>query len=146
MVQDDAMQGFKSIAINEKNVVLKPLSFLSTRLPFHWDKSIKIGEEVDGLIIQSVIFNKRKSNLFKRMDFGIRAKIGIMNTSSHLRMPGFAIAVFDAENRMLGVASGGNRIGGVRAGESTTFDLNFYQVVERISKAEYFYLSTELAK
>lgn len=59
-------------------------------------------------------------------------------------MPGFAIAIFDGETSTLGVASGGTKIGGIRAGEATTFYLNFYPVSERICKAEYFYFSVKL--
>ena len=146
VVQDFSIQEAKPTMGHERSMVLKPLSFFSQRLPFAWDQSIPIGEEVDGLKIKSIMFNKRKPLIFKKLDVSVRATIDVVNTANHLRMPGFAIAVFDVDNRMLGVASGGTKIGGVCPGESAKFDLNFYQVVERISKAEYFYLSVELSK
>ena len=55
------------------------------------------------------------------------------------------MAVFDAEDRLLGVASGGTKIGTVRAGTTEAFDLNFHQVLERLPKGDHFYLSVELS-
>ena len=59
-------------------------------------------------------------------------------------MPGFAVAVFDAEDRLLGVASGGTKIGTVKPGETETFDLNFSYVTERMPLGAYAVLSLEL--
>lgn len=54
------------------------------------------------------------------------------------------MAVFDSDNRLLGVATGGPKIGGIRAGDTETFDLSFHQVVERIPRGDHFFLSVEL--
>ena len=105
----------------------KPLSFFSQRFKFHWDQFMPLTAEVDGLRINSIFFNKRTMSLFKSAEFGTRAVVDVTNTSSATRTPGFAVAVFDAQNRLLGVASGGPKIGGVRAGETETFDLSFHR-------------------
>ena len=122
----------------------KPLGFLSERYPFRWDQLIQLPAEVDGLKINSIFFNKRTLTLLKSADFGTRAVVAVTNTATATRVPGFAIAVFDAEDRLLGVASGGPKIGGVPAGATETFDLGFHQVLERIPKADHFFLSVEL--
>jgi hypothetical protein len=122
----------------------KPLSFFSQQFKFRWDQFLPLNAEVDGLRINSVFFNKRTMSLFKGAEFGTRAVIEVTNTSSETRVPGFALAVFDADNRLLGVASGGPKIGGVRAGTTETFELSFHQVVERIPRADHFFLTVEL--
>jgi len=125
----------------------KPLSFASFRFPYSWDTTIPIrNAEVDGLKIDSIFFNKREATVWplKGADFGTRAQIQVTNTSAQPRIPGFAVAVFDSDNRLVGVATGGPKIGGVRPGDTETFDLSFHQVVERIPRADHFILAVEL--
>jgi len=123
---------------------LKPLSFLSKRFAFAWNQKMNLGESVDGLKINSIFFDKRTVALFKGADFGTRAEVEVTNTANATRTPGFAVAVFDSDNRLLGVATGGPKIGGVRAGDTETFDLSFHQVLERIPRGDHFFLSVEL--
>jgi hypothetical protein len=123
---------------------LKPLSFFSKRFPFRWDQLMPLDAEVDGLKINSIYFNKRTMSLLKGAEFGTRAVVEVTNTASVTRVPGFAVAVFDSDNNLLGVASGGPKIGGVRSLETETFDLSFHQVLERIPRADHFYLAMEL--
>jgi len=122
----------------------KSLSFFSERYPFRWDQLIQLPAEVDGLKVNSIFFNKRTLTILKSADFGTRAVVAVTNTASATRVPGFAVALFDAEDRLLGVASGGPKIGGVPPGGTETFDLSFHQVLERIPKADHFYLAVEL--
>jgi hypothetical protein len=124
----------------------KPLSFLARRFPFHWDQFIPLNAEVDGLKINSIFFNRRtfRSGPLKGADFGTRAQVEVTNTATTSRVPGFAVAVFDAEDRLLGVASGGTTLGTVRPGVTETFDLSFRQVLERLPRGDHFYLSVEL--
>jgi len=123
---------------------LKPLSFLSQQFKFRWDQFTPLNVELDGLKVNSIFFNKRTMNLFRSAEFGTRAVLEVTNTSNATRVPGFAVAVFDAENQLLGVASGGPKIGGVGAGESETYELSFHQVVERIPRADHFIIAVEL--
>ena len=132
-------------AASPANPGAKPLSFFSERYPFRWDQLVQLPAEVDGLKINSIFFNKRTLTILKSADFGTRAVVAVTNTANATRVPGFAVAVFDAEDRLLGVASGGPKIGGVPAGATETFDLSFHQVLERIPKADHFYLSVELS-
>jgi len=125
----------------------KALSFTSFKLPFVWNAVIPVKDAaVDGLRIDSIYFNKREPKIWplKGSDFGTRAKVTVTNTSDKGRVPGFAVAVFDAEDRLIGVATGGTKLGSVRAGSTESFDLSFHQVLERIPKGDHFYLSVEL--
>ena len=128
-------------------IELKPLSFFSQKYEFKWDRLLPLTVEVDGLKVNSIFFNRRTSrfSLFKGTDFGTRAQVEVTNTASATRIPGFAVAVFDAEDRLLGVATGGPTIGGVSPGATETFDLSFHQVLERLPKGDHFHLTIELA-
>lgn len=125
------------------------LSFLSESFPFSWDRMIPLTLELDGLKVEQIFFNKRVVqpgffNLLKGAEFGTRAQVKVTNTSRFPRIPGFAVAVLDAEGKLLGVASGGTKVGTVKPGETETFDLNFTQVNERLSKGARFLIAIEL--
>lgn len=124
----------------------KSLSFASVARPFQWDKVIPVDAELDGLKLKTIFFNVRqpKGQIFQGTDFGTRAQVEVLNTGKALRIPGFAVAVLDADGKLLGVATGGSKFGGVKPGETETFDLNFSQVKERIPKGATFLLSVEL--
>lgn len=126
---------------------LKPLGFYSQRFDYRWDTMIPLKVEVDGLQLESIFFNRREiaRGPFKGADFGARAQVAVLNKADKIRVPGFAVAVFDAEGRLLGVASGGSKLGGVKPGEKETFDLNFAQVTERLPLGTSFVLSVELS-
>lgn len=123
-----------------------PLSFASGRFKFYWDATIPMNLEVDGLKVTEIYFNVRRSRYswLKDAEFGTRAHVTVTNTSARPRIPGFAVAVLDAEGQLLGVASGGTKVGTVAPGATEDFDLNFTQVKERLPKGATFLLSVEL--
>ena len=125
----------------------QPLSFFSQRFPYQWDRLLPLTAELDGLKIKSIFFNKRTfaAGPFKGANFGTRAEVEVTNASQAVKNPGFAVAVFDSEDRLLGVATGGSKFGHVGPGETETFELNFHQVLERLPKGDHFFLSVELA-
>jgi hypothetical protein len=123
---------------------LKPLSFFSQRFKFQWDKLMLLSADVDGLKINSIYFQYRTMSLFKGSNLGTRSVIQVTNLADADRYPGFAVAVFDADNRLLGVASGGPKLGGVHPKETEEFSMDFTKVLERVPKADHFYLAVEL--
>lgn len=127
---------------------LQPLTFGSVRQPFTWNATLPANLVVDGLKVNTIFFDRReiKSGILKGADFGLRAQLEVTNTSSKPKVPGFAVAVFDAENRLLGVASGGTVFGTVKPGETETFDLNFRYVTERLPLGATYVLSLELGQ
>ncbi len=126
-----------------------PLSFQSETLAFAWDRVIPLAVNLDGLKVTSIFFNKRVVqpgffSVLKGAEFGTRAKIEVTNTGKYPKVPGFAVAVIDKDGRLLGVASGGTRVGTIKPGETETFDLNFTQVKERLASGDKFFLAIEL--
>lgn len=123
-----------------------PLSFASGSFKFYWDTTLPMDLEADGLKVSEIYFNVRKSRYswLKDAEFGTRAHVTVTNTSKRPRTPGFAVAVLDADGKLLGVASGGTKVGTVAPGATEEFDLNFTQVKERLPKGATFLLSVEL--
>ena len=122
------------------------LSFASGSYKFLWDTTLPMDLEVDGLKVKEIYFNVRKSRYswLKEAEFGTRAHVTVTNASARPRVPGFVVAVLDADGKLLGVASGGTKVGTVAPGETEEFDLNFTQVKERIPKGATFLFSLEL--
>jgi len=126
-----------------------PLSFYSETFPFAWDRVIPLTVNLDGLKVSSIFFNKRVVqpgffNLLKGAEFGTRAQVEVTNTGKFAKVAGFAVAVVDKEGRLIGVASGGTKVGTIKPGETETFDLNFTQVKERLATGDKFFLAIEL--
>ena len=123
-----------------------PLSFTSGSFKFYWDTTLPMNMEVDGLKVTEIYFNVRRSRYswLHEADFGTRAHVTVTNTSTRPRVPGFAVAVLDGDGNLLGVASGGTKLGTVAPGTTEDFDLNFTQVKERIPKGATFLFSVEL--
>jgi len=125
------------------------LSYYSESFPFAWDRTIPLTVNLDGLKVTSIFFNRRVIepgffNLLKGAEFGTRAQVEVTNTAKYPKIPGFAVAVLDRDGRLLGVASGGTKVGTIKPGETETFDLNFTQVKERLAKGDRFILAIEL--
>jgi hypothetical protein len=123
-----------------------PLGFTSQKFEFKWDSLIPLGFEIDGLKVNSIFFNTRdlKARWLKDSTFGTRAQVEVTNAAKSHRIPGFAVAVFDQDGRLLGVASGGTKVGVIKPGTTETFDLNFTPVKERLPRGDHFVLSVEL--
>ena len=121
-----------------------PLSFRSERFSFAWDRTIPLSIDVDGLKVSSIFFNKRVVKILKGAEFGTRAQVEVTNAGKHPKVPGFAVAVFDKDDRLLGLASGGTTFGTLTPGETETFDMNFSQVKERLASGDKFFLAVEL--
>lgn len=126
-----------------------PLSFFSESYSYAWDRVIPLAIDLDGLKVTKIFFNKRVVepgffNILKGAEFGTRAQVEVTNAGRYPKIPGFAVAVVDKEGRLLGVASGGTKVGTVKPGETETFDLNFTQVKERLASGDKFYLAIEL--
>ena len=135
------------IAAQDPVQQLDSLGFASKRFEYHWNRIIPLDFSVDDLKIKTIFFNKREigTGVLKGAQFGTRARVEVENTSNKSKNPGFAVAVFDEKDNLLGVATGGSKIGVVKSGRTETFDLNFFQVKERLQRGSYFVICVELA-
>lgn len=124
----------------------QPLAFSSQKLPYAWDRLLPLKMEVDGIKLNTIFFNRREvaKGPLKGATFGVRAQVEVSNTSTKPRSVGFAVAVFDADGRLLGVASGGTKYRALRPNTTDEYDLDFAYVLERLPKGDHFVLSVEL--
>ena len=135
-----------SVIRNPADDKTSPLKSLGhSKLPFQWDRIIRVENEVDGLIVNHIIFTQKKSlfNL-KSTEIKVTANIQVTNASSVEKYPSFSIAVFNEEGSLVGVASGGTWIKGVNPKETASFTLEFEPMKERVPLGTLFHLSTEL--
>jgi len=65
------------------------------------------------------------------------------NDSNVNAVVGLAIAVFDAENRLVAAGEGGVKMGHLSKGERDDFKISFSHVFRNISTAKYFYVTVE---
>ena len=136
-------------ALPAAKTTLAPLTFYSEGFSFSWDRIIPLSINLDGLKVSSIFFNKRAVQsgflgILKDAEFGTRAQVEVTNTGNRPKVPGFAVAVLDKDGRLIGVASGGTKVGTIKPGETETFDLNFTQVKERLASGDRFLLAIEL--
>jgi hypothetical protein len=71
------------------------------------------------------------------------ATVAVSNTSPSARRVAIALALFDAEGRLLGVASGGNRLLSVKPQRQQVFKLVFDGVNGQAHRAQTFQISVE---
>ena len=140
------MENIAAVAVQDAAQPQASLGFASKRANYEWDRVIPLDMSVDGLTAKTIFFNTRGMSRgpLKNATFGIRAQVEVTNTSNHSKNCGFAVAVFDGQDNLLGVASGGNKLGVVKPGKTKTFDLGFSQVKERLQRGSYFIVSIEL--
>ena len=72
------------------------------------------------------------------------ARFTVKNASDKWLRASIAVALFDGDGRLVGVASGGNRFGVVRAGKTTDYTLFFHYVQEHISSASTYHVVLEV--
>jgi hypothetical protein len=108
---------------------------LSKSFEYREDITLEIGKETGGLRLDGVHFHGKSKPL--------RADVAVSNISSGPLKAGVAIALFDAEGRLVGVASGGTQFMPVRAGRQKSYPLIFDHVNGEISKAKSFQISLE---
>ena len=72
-----------------------------------------------------------------------RAVVRVDNDSSVDVVPGIAIAIFDAEDHLIGAGDAGVKIGDLNKGKREEFLINFSHVFRNLDQAKYFYVTVE---
>jgi hypothetical protein len=97
----------------------------------------------DDIRLVSVEFVETAGKKFLGMGGNLRANVVIANSSENARKVGVAIALFDAEGRLVGVASGGSKYMAIKPERQSTYDLTFQDVGASASQAATFQISIE---
>lgn len=121
-------------------------SLLSKSFVFKPDTTLEVGSEIDaGLRLDKVRFvlPAAQGGTLTRTAGVARAEVSISNTGGASRRVGIAIALFDTDNRLLGVASGGMKLFPIKAGRQETYSLAFGDVNAEIPQATKFQITVE---
>lgn len=118
----------------------------SKKYRFVLDKTLEVGESVgEGMRLDSVQFILPSATDGKILRIGgvPEAVVAVSNLSQESVKVGIALAVFDEEGRLLGVASGGSAMRGIRAYRQIGYSLKFDYVNGEMTKAATFQVSVE---
>lgn len=119
---------------------------LSKRFLFKPGTVLQVGESTsDGLRLDEVRFIVDRGSQTAELRLGgpLAAEVAISNTSERSQRVGIAVALFDDAGRLLGVASAGNKIGVIKAGQQSRFRLSFDDVNLEAHRATAFQISLE---
>ena len=72
-----------------------------------------------------------------------KAVIKVVNGSTHQVSAGVAVAVFDADGKLLGAGTTGTKVGTIDPGDSAEFTLDFDHVTERLEAAAQFQVALQ---
>ncbi len=120
---------------------------LSKRYQFKGGVTLEMAvDTTSGLRLDTVRFQVPAARGDRLMPTGgpLTAAVAVSNTAEQAHMVGLAIALYDDEGHLLGVASGGNRIAPIRPDRQKTFNLVFDGVNAEAHKATAFQISLEV--
>ena len=75
---------------------------------------------------------------------GYKATVKVVNGSTRQASIGVAIAIYDADHKLLGVGSSGTKVGTLTPGDSADFSVEFDHVTERIGEASQFQIALQV--
>jgi hypothetical protein len=112
---------------------------------FKPDTILQVGAEMPaGLRLDSVEFVLPKNDATQDGTFtGPKVKVAISNLGTSAAKIGVAIAVTDADGRLVGVASGGTKLFPLRAGRQIVYTLSIDGVRSELAQGTVFRLSVE---
>ena len=106
---------------------------------------IHLGIELDGVFVEDLKFDApaKFRGILTRHDKPNRVTIVVRNNSNRRVDAGVALALFDADGRLLASGNTGLTPGVLQAGERHEFKIQLSGVFREIEKTDYFYLSFE---
>jgi hypothetical protein len=121
-------------------------ALLSKVYVFQSGATLDIGESVEPSVrLDSVRFAVPASGgqTSTRTSGPVQAEIAVSNTGASARTVGIAVALFDDAGRLLGVASGGDRMFPLKAQRQAVYRLSFDFVNAEAARAVRFHISLE---
>lgn len=116
---------------------------LSKTYEFNPDAILEIGVSTeDGLRLDSVRF-QMPTTTGVRTAVEANVEVVISNASEGSKRVGIGVALFDGQGRLVGVASGGTRLVGLKAGKQKSYKLIFADLNVEAPRATTFQISIE---
>ncbi|HXV76497.1 MAG TPA: hypothetical protein VD788_09275 [Candidatus Polarisedimenticolaceae bacterium] len=118
-------------------------AMLSKTYEFNPDAILEIGASTgDGLRLDTVRF-QMPTTTGVRTASEASVEIAISNTSEESKRVGIGVALFDSEGRLVGVASGGTRLVGLKPDKQKSYKLIFADLNVEAPRAATFQISVE---
>jgi len=123
-------------------------ALLSKSYEFKDGVVLELGAELEeGLRLDTVRFDLPRDGRGSRRAGGVpKAEVTVSNLATVDQKVGVAIALFDAERRLVGVASGGTAVLPLRAGRQRSYSLTFQNVNAEAASATTFVISLEVVR
>jgi len=137
-----------TIALGTLWIAPSPMAanLLSKNYNFEADTTLEVGVTNDpGIRLDAVRFELPSTvgGRFFRTGGLVTVFVSLSNTSEHSQKVGVAIALFDDQARLVGVASGGSHWLPIKAGRQKSFKMIFDNVNGEAYKAKTFQISIE---
>ena len=121
-------------------------NLVSKTYEFKADVTLEIGAANDaGLRLDFVRFKvpSAEDGRIRRTGGLVTVEVGLSNTGNASNRAGIAVALFDENQRLIGVASGGSRWSAIRAGRQKSYRMVFDDVNGLANTATTFQISVE---
>jgi hypothetical protein len=117
----------------------------TTRLDFTPREWLDVGLEVNGVTVERLKLHPpgKMTSLMVKHDAANRGTIVVTNETQVVVSPAVAIAVFDAEGRLLAAANTGVRLKSLKPGETKDLEIHFGGVFRHLEKGRVLYVSLE---
>jgi hypothetical protein len=117
----------------------------TTKLDFTPREWLDVGLEVNGVTVDRLKLHPagRVTSLMLKHDEANRGTIVVTNATKVVVSPSLAVAVFDAEGRLLAAANTGVRLKSLKPGETKELEIHFGGVFRHLEKGRVLYVSLE---
>lgn len=113
----------------------------SKRYKFSANQNLTLQMSAGGVTVRSVLFEFPGSVMGFRSSN--RARVKVINEGQQAVTLGLSIALFDEQDRLVGVASAGTRGVSLKPGEESDFNLPFHNLTENLKSASSFFIALE---
>jgi hypothetical protein len=114
----------------------------SKRYRFSANQNLTIELSAGGTAVRSVLFEFPGAVMGFRSSH--RAKVKVVNEGEQSVKLGLSIALFDDQDRLVGVATAGTRGISLKPGEESDFNLPFHNLTEHLESAAFFFIAIEI--
>ena len=117
----------------------------TTKLDFTPREWLDVGLTVNGVTVDRLKLHPagKMTSLVLKHDEANRGTIVVTNATAVVVSPAVAVAVFDAEGRLLAAANTGVRLKSLKPGETKELDIHFGGVFRHLEKGRVLYVSLE---
>ena len=123
----------------------RPATTGTTRVAFAAREWLDVDLDVHGVSVDRLKLHQpgKVKSLFTKHDEANRGRLAVTNSTDRNVHPAVAIAIFDAEGRLLASANTGKRIWAIKPGRTEELDIHFGGVFRYIGRGAFIYVTVE---